>query len=234
MSLISSISSFWRKPYTVNNPQQSENIPQRPRTIDERLQDFFVTGKVGETRRLENYNGKRIIEAYKGPGGYVNKITIKENQSVPYELIRNMIPVPGTKPVKYVDACSTVIVGKRAAFVEFRQMEPGNKEAGLLVRITRYIDDVPDQLAGTYKTFEEFRRDKTMMTMLEEISQKVLTWGTAQRLKKIEKRKEARELVKEARQSAREALAEARKNLRQREAQLTKEYLEKLKKAKLR
>lgn len=233
MSLISNLSSFWRKPYTIKYPQQNENAPQRPRTIDERLQDFFVTGKIGETRRLENYNGKRIIEAFKGPGGYVNKITIKENQPVPYELIRNMIPVPGTKPVKYVDACSKLVVGNGAAFVEFRQMEPGNKEAGLLVRITRYIDDVPDQLAEIYKTFEEFRRDKTMMTMLEEISKKVLTRDTDQRLKKIAKRKEARELVKEARQSAREALAEERKDLRQKEAKLAKEYLEKLKKAKL-
>lgn len=173
------------------------NNPRAPKTVAERFDDFCANAPRFEFRKLEHPNNKRIIEAYKGTRDWVNKCTRKLSNP-PLTLTRTMVPVKGSKPLKYEDYRTTVILGKGEGHCVFYK-----KPDGIDVRFSCYMFDTP--MYGSYKSFMEFRQDYEMMRWLEKLSGKVLTKRTADFLAKQAEAKRMQALKDEARKQAQEA-----------------------------
>lgn len=150
----------------ISFAQNNEEKPlNRPKSINERFEDFKRDGKIGERRPLEHFNGIRKVEAYKGKG-YVNKITEKLTTTPKLELIRNMGILPGSKPPVYVDNNTVLMANGGRDIVHFLRMEMGKPEEGFIIKIFRRDQD---SLRRIFKTFSDMRQDKEIMGILKEI-----------------------------------------------------------------
>lgn len=131
---------------------------------DSTLNRMYKSLRVGEERKLENFDGLRKISAYKGDA-YMNKI-VQELSDPPVTFIRSMKNIGTNEDPRVKTTAMSIRIPTRMEEIIVEMLED-NPENPLFLRVTREGFEAHKAL---YKSWDEMKQDSVLQRIAKVIT----------------------------------------------------------------